>query len=404
MLARRQGLVVRLQPVVCVFDSDAVVLAAQGRAVHVLNRLVHKLSEERRAHANGGEAQLAEKLILHRAPLVQQYVRRERVDGLEVALLHMVEGELLERERRGVARRQLVIGLLERLSYLPRPLAMRQHEQVLGSREGRVVEAPEVEVLDGLDGLVGLARAVAVLDFLKRLVAGLRGRRIERVHHDDGKLHPLRLVNGQKRHAPARDVLGLVLVLVYPTCHEESQVGVEEPLQRLVDSLGGEDVDVLQVLELARYPDEGREVAHGPLVVHARVERRVDDGLERLEFEELVDQSRERVVGVSAHRGMGPSHGCDPPAKGGVALVLQQLVRPQDARYVVTRALLVDVLEIARLDSADVRREQQKQDADGQPHLVAVEERVRSRRVDADAAFLEPLGEVAGVSVLDRLE
>ena len=126
----------------------------------------------------------------------------------------MVEGELVEWERVGIAGGQLSVGLLERFADLPGSFSVCENEQVLGTRERGVVEPPEVEVLDGVDGLICLSSAVAVLDALEHLVAGLRGRRVERIHNDNGELHPLRLMNGQEGHATARHVFRLVFILV----------------------------------------------------------------------------------------------------------------------------------------------------------------------------------------------
>lgn len=217
VLARGECLVVRLEPIVRVLQCDAVAFAPQRRTVHVLDRLVHKLAEKSRAHTNWGEAELAKELVLHGTPLVEGDVRRERIDGLEVALLHVVEGELVERERVGIAGGQLAVGLLERLADLPGSFSVCENEQVLGTRERGVVEPPEVEVLDGVDGLICLSSAVAVLDALEHLVAGLRWRRVERIHNDNGELHPLRLMDGQEGHATARHVFRLVFILVNAT-------------------------------------------------------------------------------------------------------------------------------------------------------------------------------------------
>ena len=138
--------------------------------------------------------------------------------------------------------------------------------------------------------------------------------------------------------------------------------------------------------------------------MNARVERGVDYRLERLELEELVDKPREGVVGVPGHGAVCTAHRGYPPSQLSVAFVLEQFVRTQDARNVVPRTRLVDVLEVARFQAPDIGGEQKQQDADCQPHLVAVEEAVRARRVDADTALLEALCKVACVAVLDRLK
>ena len=94
----------------------------------------------------------------------------------------------------------------------------------------------------------------------------------------------------------------------------------------------------------------------------------------------------------------------DPSSKGSPLAPRQVVVNKRDAAHVIPKQGLIDVTEVSRLDPSYVLGEQKKQDADCEPHLVAVEERVGARRVDVDAAFLEALREVARVAVLHRFE
>ena len=189
-----------------------------------------------------------------------------------------------------------------------------------------------------------------------------------------------------------------------PPCLRNLRYELKNRSKRLVDAGGREDVHPLQVLELARHADERREVTDGALVVDASVERGVEDRVVRLELEELVDEPRECVVGRFGEARVRLTGRPDPAPQGFCVLFGEVGVRVLDAPHVVPKQLLVYEVEVEPLDAAHVTREQQEQNADGEPDLVAAEERVRAWGVDVDAALLEPLGEVAGVAVLHRPE
>ncbi len=194
--------VIGVEPTLHPVGGERRALAAQDGAVDVFDGLVDEDAEEDGLGADGGEFEFAEEAVLFGAVLEEGDVRGEGVFALEVDVLEAcqrqgggIEGapirqgidvglEVFRRDRRDAAR--------------ARPRHVGEHEEVLGAREGGVVEAAEVVLLDARERLERRAREVAGLEHLVQISVRLARAGVQRSDQDDGEFETLRLVDGEE--------------------------------------------------------------------------------------------------------------------------------------------------------------------------------------------------------------
>ncbi len=179
---------------------------------------------------------------------------------------------------------------------------------------------------------------------------------------------------------------------------------VEEIAQVLVEVFGGEDADVVEVVEAVEQAREEGEVVERAARLEALEEQVfVQVAAEERKSEKLVEEAGEVVVGIVGERPMFASAGARPAEQIGIlgaaecgsekAIALLVVVTPD-----VQMSVGFPLPHLGKLG------EEEDQRADQQADFFAIEELIGARRVDGDVVRFQVGGQRRHPVVLDRAE
>lgn len=308
-------------------------------------------------------------------------MRGERVLALEVDLFDGLEGQ--RRQIDVTPAGQLVEQALEilrwRLAQATAIALLRgQHQQVLGAGEGGIEQPPEIEVLDVLQRLeAGFRQVPAIFQQLVERGVLLARHRLQRAAHHHRELQPLGLVDGQERDAALGRVLGLILVLADTALLQEAQELVEQVTEVLFQEVRVQHADEMQVLELGEQLGESAKIARRAALVHALHRLLREEARKERELQELVEQTREGVVGVLREHGVALGQRAG-PIQQGLVFRLAQLVDEGLEALVVVVVPDVQMHAVGPRPHLGELREQENQRADHQADLLPLEKHVRA--------------------------
>ncbi len=210
-------------------------------------------------------------------------------------------------------------------------------------------------------------------------------------------------MDGEEGHAALGCVLGLILVLANAAINEKAHELVEQVAQVLFQKLGVEHADVVQVLELGQQLGESAEVARGTALVYALYGFLGEEAREQRKLEQLVEQTREGVVGVLRQHRVALGQRAR-PVKQGLIFGLAQFVRER------LEALVVVVVPDGQRDPfgpcphLGELREEEDQRSDHQANFLALEEHVRAGREYGYALGFQKACQGDDLVVLHRAE
>ena len=244
--------IVGIEPATDVIGSHGIGLIAKHCTVDVLYGLVDKATEEHGTLTHRQELQFLVELVLEGAGLIDGDVGGEGECRLDLNVFHILEVEVTAIPAWTAYLWQRVIDLLEVEAWCPFVSVAGEHQQVLCTGEGRVVQPPEIKELDACLWLEG--RTMAILGFKtgKQRIGLVAGDAAHRIHQHNGKLHSLGLMDGHKGDAATRRILRFILVFLKTAVQEATEEGVEKALRGLLNDFRCQNADIVKILELAK--------------------------------------------------------------------------------------------------------------------------------------------------------
>ena len=205
--------------------------------MHVLNRFVHKRSEENRVRPHRRKFKFPEKLVLQGAVLIKQDMARKGIAVLHVAFPDCIQVQF----RHPLFKKNFIVGniRIDTIEIFRRRFFRRigfragKHEQIFCTAERRIVEPPKVEILDTLQGVPRFLLAIKPEDFLIDVFIIFPRNRIERIHAGNRKFQSLALVDCHDADASGRRHHVKILVFIDSAILQELEIFIEKFLQNL---------------------------------------------------------------------------------------------------------------------------------------------------------------------------